>query len=68
MDTHSPGRPGTDRAAAVRHALRRLVAHHGFHWASMAAVAKEAGDGPGGADAALALGACLKPLPPPIVT
>jgi AcrR family transcriptional regulator len=34
---------GTDRAAAVRHALCRLVARHGFHGASMAAVAKEAG-------------------------
>lgn len=34
---------GTDRAAAVRHALCRLVACRGFHGASMAAVAKEAG-------------------------
>jgi AcrR family transcriptional regulator len=32
-----------DRAAAVRSALRRLVADHGLHGASMAAVAKEAG-------------------------
>ena len=33
----------TDRAAAVRRALRSLVAHNGFHGASMAAVAAEAG-------------------------
>ncbi|MFF3883582.1 TetR/AcrR family transcriptional regulator [Streptomyces sp. NPDC001914] len=32
-----------DRAAAVRGALRTLVADHGFHGASMSAVAKEAG-------------------------
>ncbi len=32
-----------DRAAAVRAALRRLVAAQGFHGASMSAVAKEAG-------------------------
>ncbi|MEM7274342.1 MAG: TetR/AcrR family transcriptional regulator [Actinomycetota bacterium] len=32
-----------DRAAAVRAALRRLVADRGFHGASMSAVAKEAG-------------------------
>lgn len=37
------GRRGTDRAAAVRAALRRLVAERGFHGASMSAVAKEAG-------------------------
>lgn len=37
----SPPRP--DRAAAVRAGLRRLVARHGFHGASMGAVAKEAG-------------------------
>jgi AcrR family transcriptional regulator len=32
-----------DRAAAVRRALRALVARHGFHGASMSAVAKAAG-------------------------
>lgn len=32
-----------DRAAAVRAALRALVAEHGFHGASMSAVAKQAG-------------------------
>jgi AcrR family transcriptional regulator len=32
-----------DRAAAVRAAMRRLVAHHGLHGTSMAAVATEAG-------------------------
>ncbi|WP_028803715.1 TetR/AcrR family transcriptional regulator [Streptomyces sp. 142MFCol3.1] len=32
-----------NRAAAVRAALRTLVARHGFHGASMSAVAKEAG-------------------------
>jgi AcrR family transcriptional regulator len=32
-----------DRAAAVRQALRRLVAQHGFHGASMSAIAAEAG-------------------------
>lgn len=32
-----------DRAAAVRTALRTLVARHGFHGASMSAVAAEAG-------------------------
>lgn len=32
-----------DRAAAVRQALRSLVAEHGFHGASMSAVAAEAG-------------------------
>lgn len=35
--------PAVDRAAAVRAALRRLVAVHGFHGASMSAVAREAG-------------------------
>jgi AcrR family transcriptional regulator len=34
---------GLDRAAAVRQALRRLVAQRGFHGASMSAVAAEAG-------------------------
>lgn len=33
----------TDRAAAVRKAMRSLVAEHGFHGASMSAVAREAG-------------------------
>jgi len=33
----------TDRAAAVRHAMRALVARRGFHGASMSAVAAEAG-------------------------
>ena len=32
-----------DRPAAIRAALRRLVARHGFHGASMSAVAREAG-------------------------
>ncbi|MCU1395809.1 MAG: transcriptional regulator, tetr family protein [Ilumatobacteraceae bacterium] len=32
-----------DRAAAVRHALRELVAEHGLHGTSMSAVAKRAG-------------------------
>lgn len=35
--------PPTDRAAAVRTALRELVAREGFHGASMSAVAREAG-------------------------
>jgi AcrR family transcriptional regulator len=34
---------GVDRAGAVREALRALVARHGFHGASMSAVAGEAG-------------------------
>lgn len=34
--------PATDRAAAVRNALRTLVARHGLHGASMSAVASEA--------------------------
>jgi AcrR family transcriptional regulator len=34
---------GLDRAAAVRRALRALVAQHGFHGASMGAVAARAG-------------------------
>jgi AcrR family transcriptional regulator len=34
---------GVDRAAAVRRAVRALVARHGFHGASMSAVAAEAG-------------------------
>lgn len=34
---------GLDRAAAVREALRRLVARRGFHGASMSAIATEAG-------------------------
>jgi AcrR family transcriptional regulator len=34
---------GVDRAAAVRRALRALVAQRGFHGASMSAVAAEAG-------------------------
>lgn len=33
----------TDKAAAVRQAMRSVVAEHGFHGASMSAVAKEAG-------------------------
>lgn len=33
----------TDRAAAVRRAMRNVVAEHGFHGASMSAVAREAG-------------------------
>ena len=35
--------PSVDRAAAVRGALRTLVARNGFHGASMSAVAREAG-------------------------
>jgi AcrR family transcriptional regulator len=35
--------PQVDRAAAVRSALRTLVARHGFHGASMSAVARQAG-------------------------
>ena len=35
--------PSVDRAAAVRGALRALVARNGFHGASMSAVASEAG-------------------------
>ena len=35
--------PPVDRAAAVRSALRTLVARNGFHGASMSAVAREAG-------------------------
>ncbi len=35
--------PALDRAAAVRSALRALVARHGFHGASMSAVASQAG-------------------------
>ena len=36
-------RPGTERPAAIRRAMRALVAEHGFHGASMGAVAKAAG-------------------------
>lgn len=39
----SPAAGPEDRASAVRAALRRLVAAHGFHGASMSAVAREAG-------------------------
>ncbi len=39
----APNAAPVDRAAAVRHALRRLVARNGFHGTSMNAVAKEAG-------------------------
>ena len=35
--------PVVDRGAAVRRALRTLVARHGFHGASMSAIAAEAG-------------------------
>jgi AcrR family transcriptional regulator len=35
--------PPADRAAAVRGALRTLVARHGFHGASMSSVAREGG-------------------------
>lgn len=35
--------PATDRPAAIRRALCNLVAHNGFHGASMSAVAQEAG-------------------------
>jgi TetR/AcrR family transcriptional repressor of multidrug resistance operon len=41
-DTTPPDGP-IDRPAAIRRALRELVAEHGFHGASMAAVAKRAG-------------------------
>ncbi len=40
---HVAATPTIDRAAAVRRALRTLVARHGLHGASMSAVAKEAG-------------------------
>ena len=49
VSTGGPGRrltmavTGVDRAAAVRQALRTLVAERGFHGASMSAVAAEAG-------------------------
>lgn len=43
----SPVRADVDRAGAVRAALVRLVAKHGFHGASMGAVAKEADVGTG---------------------
>lgn len=39
--------PGVDRPAAIRRALRNLVAERGFHGASMGAVAKAAGVGAG---------------------
>jgi len=39
--------PALDRAAAVRAALRALVARNGFHGSSMSAVAAEAGVGTG---------------------
>jgi AcrR family transcriptional regulator len=35
--------PTIDRAAALRQAMRTLVARHGLHGASMSAIAKEAG-------------------------
>jgi AcrR family transcriptional regulator len=35
--------PTMDRAAALRQAMRTLVARHGLHGASMSAIAKEAG-------------------------
>lgn len=41
--TATPTRERIDRAAAVRAALRTLVARNGFHGASMTAVASEAG-------------------------
>lgn len=43
MTRAAPAASGTDRAAAVRAAMRRLVAERGFHGASMSAVAREAG-------------------------
>ena len=44
MSAETPATVGlVDRAALVRHALRTLVAEHGFHGASMEAVAKLAG-------------------------
>jgi len=43
----APAAGRVDRAAAVRTALRTLVARHGFHGASMSAVATEAGVGTG---------------------
>ena len=45
--TARPSAPALDRAAAVRVALRTLVARNGFHGASMSAVAAEAGVGTG---------------------
>ena len=41
--TPEPGADVVDRAALVRRALRSLVAEHGFHGASMSAVARHAG-------------------------
>jgi AcrR family transcriptional regulator len=41
--TPDPGADLVDRAALVRRALRSLVAEHGFHGASMSAVARHAG-------------------------
>lgn len=41
--TPEPAGDPVDRAALVRHALRTLVAEHGFHGASMSAVARCAG-------------------------
>ena len=41
--TPDPGTDLVDRAALVRRALRSLVAEHGFHGASMSAVARHAG-------------------------
>jgi AcrR family transcriptional regulator len=41
--TAAPSGASTDRAAAVRAALRELVAERGFHGASMSAVARRAG-------------------------
>ena len=43
MTAAATARPRTDRAAAVRTALRELVAERGFHGASMSAVASRAG-------------------------
>lgn len=43
MSTAAAARGGTDRAAAVRRALRATVAERGFHGASMGAVARAAG-------------------------
>ncbi|MEM9133481.1 MAG: TetR/AcrR family transcriptional regulator [Actinomycetota bacterium] len=43
MTTVDPAATGVDRPARIRAALRELVAEHGFHGASMSAVAKRAG-------------------------
>jgi AcrR family transcriptional regulator len=43
LNRAAPTTAGPDRATAIRASIRRLVARHGFHGASMSAVAAEAG-------------------------